>query len=454
MDAALIAKVLVLRALFRRRERWSRQRLERHQTAALRELRDHAWRHSPFYRRFHRGLTDRPLEELPVLTKAMLMEHFDELVTDRAVRLAEAEAHATGPRGDERFLGRYEVSLTSGTTGRRGVFLAGPAEWATILASYIRANDWAGLKAGPLHPLRLTVVSSTASWHQSARFGASLRSPFVQVTRFDATRPLSEIVSGLEAARPRSLVAYASMARVLAEEQLAGRLHIAPRAVMCASEVLTDEARQRIEQAWGVKPFNVYAATETAGLASECERHSGLHLYEDLVITEVVDEDNRPVPPGTYGARVLVTVLFSRTQPLIRYEMSDSVCLSVEPCGCGRPFALLAGIQGREEDVLHLADGRGGTVAIPPNVFHRVLEPLPVRAWQVRHEPDGLVVLVTGPGAGFDASSLVERLQRALMEQGARAPAVRVERVSSIARTGVGKARLIQALREPSRPAG
>ena len=50
-----------------------------------------------------------------------------------------------------------------------------------------------------------------------------------------------------------------------------------------------------------------------------------MHLFEDLVITEVVDADNQPVPPGEYGAKVLVTVLFSRTLPLIRYEMSDSL---------------------------------------------------------------------------------------------------------------------------------
>ena len=56
-----------------------------------------------------------------------------------------------------------------------------------------------------------------------------------------------------------------------------------------------------------------------------------MHLFEDLVITEVVDADNRPVPPGQYGAKVLVTVLFSRTLPLIRYEMSDSLQLARRP---------------------------------------------------------------------------------------------------------------------------
>jgi hypothetical protein len=57
--------------------------------------------------------------------------------------------------------------------------------------------------------------------------------------------------------------------------------------------------RRRVEQAWGRLPFDVYAATETAGITAEWQVHSGLHLFEDLVVTEVVDGDHRPVPPAS-----------------------------------------------------------------------------------------------------------------------------------------------------------
>jgi phenylacetate-coenzyme A ligase PaaK-like adenylate-forming protein len=128
---------------------------------------------------------------------------------------------------------------------------------------------------------------------------------------------------------------------------------------MCSSEVLTAESRLRIHRAFGVEPFNVYAATEPAGIAAEGERHR-LHLFEDLVITEIVDDRSRPVPVGVVGAKVLVTVLFSRTQPLIRYEMSDTLILSDRNCDGGRGFALVDSIQGRIEEVLALPppDGR------------------------------------------------------------------------------------------------
>ena len=116
----------------------------------------------------------------------------------------------------------------------------------------------------------------------------------------------------LNAWQPEILVAYASMARLLADEQRQGRLAIHPRLIFTSSEVLTEESRRRMEAGGGRRVFNEDAATETGGLAAECVHHQGLHLFEDLAILEVVDQDNQPVPPGVYGARVLLTGLFNR----------------------------------------------------------------------------------------------------------------------------------------------
>lgn len=361
MNTRIIFKVLRLRRQLRRRDRWTRGQLEEHQAHALRLLREHAYARSPFYRRFHSGLTDSPPQELPVLTKALVMEHFDELVTALSVRLADVEAHVAALRGNERFRGRYWVASTSGSTGRRGLFLWDFAEWTTVLASYNRSFDWAGSRAGLTHRTKMAVVSSTVPWHQSARVGASVQSTWVPTLRLDSGDLLESIVERLNGWQPEVLAAYASIIGLLAEEQLAGRLDISPGFVFSASEVLRDRARRQDGAAWSKKPFDVYAATETAGIASECELHRGMHLFEDLVITEVVDENNRPVPPGEYGEKVLVTVLFSRTLPLIRYEMSDSVRPAASPyCPCGRPFVLIDGVQGRVEDVLRFPATSGG----------------------------------------------------------------------------------------------
>jgi phenylacetate-coenzyme A ligase PaaK-like adenylate-forming protein len=154
MDTAMIARVLWLRLMLRRRERWSRAQLEDYQQRELAGLRRHAASRSPFYQRFHQGLQDRPLAELPVLTKATLLDHFDEIATDPTLRLDDLEAYLAGLAGDERFAGRYWVSSTSGSSGRKSIIPSDAYEWAMILASYARANQWAGINASLLHPDR------------------------------------------------------------------------------------------------------------------------------------------------------------------------------------------------------------------------------------------------------------------------------------------------------------
>lgn len=138
MDLGLVASYLVLRRQLRSRERWSSERLRDHQRDALLELRAHAMARSPFYQRFHAGLGARPLADLPVLTKRELMTSFDDVVSDRDIRLADVEAHLGQIVGDVRFRGRYRVVSTSGTTGLRGIFLSDPTEWAHVIASYGR----------------------------------------------------------------------------------------------------------------------------------------------------------------------------------------------------------------------------------------------------------------------------------------------------------------------------
>jgi phenylacetate-CoA ligase len=81
----------------------------------------------------------------------------------------------------------------------------------------------------------------------------------VPTLRIDSGDPLESIVERLNGFRPKVLVAYASMAHLLAEEQLAGRLRISPGFVFGSSEVFTERARRRVERAWGRKPFEVYA---------------------------------------------------------------------------------------------------------------------------------------------------------------------------------------------------
>lgn len=264
------------------------------------------------------------------------------------------------------------------------------------------------------------------------------------MARFDAADPLETLTRRLNDLQPRSVLTYPSVGRALAREQLEGRLAIAPRLVFTGSEVLTPAVRSLMERAWGRgRIFDYYGATETGTIASECDRHR-LHLAEDLLMVEGVDRQNRPVAPGIVTEKLLVTVLFRRTQPLIRYELSDRVVFSADACDCGLPWRVLERVEGRDEEVLRLPAAAGGIREVHPVVFEGILDILPVAGWQVTSDGKELTVLLAGAD-GIDPETVREKIQDDLITRGVASVPVIVRRVPELTRTATGKAAHVRA---------
>ena len=434
-----------------RSSRWPEAQLRRRQAEALAGLRGFALERSPFYRAFHRGLDGRPLEALPILDKATLMAEFDRVVTDPAIRLAEVEQHLAQnvPAGWHLglYLGRYTALSTSGSTGLRGVFLFDQREWIGALAAIARPLRWADAPP-PWRRPRAALIASSAPWHYSAQVGRGLASPLLPSLRLDAGLPLAAIVEQLNAWQPVALAVYPSILLQLADEQCAGRLHIAPQHIGTSAERLLAATRERVREAWGIPVFDTYGATEYAPIASEC-REGHLHLLEDRAIVEVVDARGRAVPPGEAGARLLLTVLDRRTQPLIRYEISDGLRERPGSCACGRPFRMLERIEGRIEESLRFDARTGGCpVDIHPNRVHALLETVPATGWQLIQEADGaLRVGLTGVRRDGIERALHADLAHMLADAGAAVPVIDVQWVEALERGASGKAPLIVSRR-------
>jgi phenylacetate-coenzyme A ligase PaaK-like adenylate-forming protein len=442
MDMALAIRLLWRDTAARARERWTAERIAQYQAARLRRLRDFAVDRSPFYRAFHAGRSDAPLCELPVLTKRVLMQSFDEIVTDRGIRLADVRAHVAGDTAETFFRGRYVVCATSGTSGQPGIFLYDRDEWASVLASFSRANRMTGLHADLLHPLRIAMVGSAKRFHQSNAVAATLDSDWFPSLRLSATDPIADICRSLTAWRPELLITYAALSGMLAEEQLAGRLDVAPRAVMCVAESLTATVRARVRQAWGSEPFENYASTESACMAAECGRHDGLHLFDDFLVVEVVDEGNRPVPPGTMGAKVLVSVLATRTIPLIRYEIDDAAMLADGACSCGLAFRRLTRIGGRIAETLQIPRTDGSIASLHPTLLEEAIGLTDVRCWQALRRTDGLHVLLLAPVSTDTRRQVEASLRRLATDLGIVIP-LHVDVVDDITRAPSGKMLLV-----------
>lgn len=376
------------------------------------------------------------------------MRSWDDIVTDRSLHLKDIERFLDTIEQFGPYRTGHYAFATGGTTGRKGVFVYSQDEFLTIFALTARATAWMGVHPSWRTRPRAAVVQSHAAWHVAGAAQA-IKVPFMKTLVLDSLEPMEQLVRQLNTFQPHMLGKYAGHIHLLAEEQLKGRLHISPKTVTTTAETLKKEGRTAIEQAWGVKPFEVYGATETAVAASECERHNGLHIYDDTVIREMVDRDNQPVPPGTYGNKVLATVLWRRSIPLIRYELSDHPRLAAHPCACGRPFPLIEEIQGREEQVIRLPAHHGGEVVIEPDFFFDSMVRLPVEGWQVAQErEDAITFFILGRQPAFKEEEFLAQMREALAKQGAKPPSLKVEYIQELRRTKIGKIITIEACKE------
>jgi phenylacetate-coenzyme A ligase PaaK-like adenylate-forming protein len=431
------------------RDRWSREQLVEYQCARLRDLIEDAVGRSPYYREaLGADAADRPLESLPTLPKSLMMEQFDRIVTDPRVRMAELEPFLAEANAGALYLDEHRVFSTSGTSGVPGLFLYSQAEFAEWVSIFIRSFARLGMTG----ETRIVGIGAPSALHLSQQVIAAMQAGRTGAPRVSVTTPLDELVDALNDYQPEVFGGYPSMIALLAEEQLQGRLAVTPRVVLTSSEVLTEDAAARIEAAW-TKPVQGYFTTEVGVVAADSPEHVGMHVCEEAIV-EVVDDDNRPVPPGTLGSRVLLTNLVNRTQPLIRYELSDAVELASGPDPSGRPFDRIVRIDGRSDDVLRLPAKGGGTVAVHP---YRIRAPfvqlLDVLQYQVVQREQGLVVRIV-PRAGSE-EGLEERVRGAMCAALADAGAaswIRVELVAAIEREPghAAKVKLVVSEVEPA----
>ena len=129
------------------REQQPRAQLAQHQQRRLETVVRHAAAHSPFYRRWLAetgALGNQPIDlaHLPILSRPLLMEHFDELVCDPRLRRDELLDWVGQMTRDQLYLDRYRVLLTSGSSGRPGLFVYDAGGWRSIAAGFVRTANW------------------------------------------------------------------------------------------------------------------------------------------------------------------------------------------------------------------------------------------------------------------------------------------------------------------------
>lgn len=152
------------------------------------------------------------------------------------------------------------------------------------------------------------------------------------------------------------------------------RRDLALRRAFVGAEPHTEETRKKIQESLGIEVYNSYGLSEMngPGVAFECVHKTGMHLWEDHYIIEILDpQTSEPLPEGCTGELVLTT-LTREAMPLIRYRTRDLTSIIPGQCPCGRTHRRINRITGRTDDMLIV---RG--VNIYPQQIERVLMAMP-----------------------------------------------------------------------------
>jgi phenylacetate-coenzyme A ligase PaaK-like adenylate-forming protein len=240
-----------------------------------------------------------------------------------------------------------EVRHTSGSTGAPFVFVKDTemsawmdaAMWAVYAWHGIgpgdrRARFW-GRPASPLARLKRGAADRLSNQRRFSAFDLSdvaVRRFFRQMYRFGPTHAYGYPTV------MREFVARCRMAG------LDGRC-LGIRVVISTGELLTPDAREEIGRFFDAAVFNEYGCTESGVLAFECPQHS-LHVVPVAVHVEVVDGGGGTAGSGIPG-EVVLSDLYGRTAPLLRYRLHDQAVLVDAPCGCGLDLPVLSVQRGR-----------------------------------------------------------------------------------------------------------
>ncbi|MGB8658228.1 MAG: hypothetical protein WCE90_10665 [Candidatus Zixiibacteriota bacterium] len=352
-------------------EKMTAQQIRLLQEKRLKDLLKHVSQKSRFYKRYYQeqGITidkvDRiSLQDLPLINKKIMMEHYDDFVCDPVLKREDLEKFISDPsnRG-KKYRNSYHVIHTSGSTGTIGLFVYGADDWDWLRAMVLTRVS--KTKVNFLKKTKLAYIGATDGHYAGISLAQGAPSLFMNLLPLSVNSPLQELNQKINKFQPHVLSGYASGVYLLAGEQIKGSIDIKPKRIICAADPLTSQMRDTIKTAFGVEPVNFYAASESVVLAAECDDYQGFHLFDDWHCFEIVDENFKYVNPGQPG-RVLFTNLYNYTQPLIRYQLDDEIILDDKPCQCGCPFPVIKTIAGRQEEFLWFEKDDGKKEYIHP----------------------------------------------------------------------------------------
>ncbi len=384
---------------------WPENRIVAYQRSQLSQLLRFAFEKVPFYRDRLKPVM-RPggeidwsrWNEIPILKRQDLIDHRESMLAPEV-----PPGHAI-----------WSDHEGSGTTGKPVTTRHNMLTHVASMAAFYRANEWHKINYGgvflqwigelPLDkadPLGDRRGPWGPEWHAESKAGmfidASVAFPPEQVVRMIVERRVNYL-SG----RPLAMQALA-----LAAERMGVQHKI--DSVFGFGTAASEEMREDCLRVFGAEIISLYASKEVYNIAHQCPLCKNQHVNSELLLLEVVDDDDRPLPSNSTG-RAIVTSFFNTAQPFIRYDLGDRIIMA-ETQTCGRMLPAIRQVVGRSAHLFRFPNGRKIAPNLGPDARARVRKLAGAAKYQIAQTATGTIELryvSDGSGREPDFNGLTE----------------------------------------------
>ncbi len=341
---------------------WDVEKIKEYQFRKLKKILIEAYEGVPYYKKHFDEICFNPkinfrslkdLELIPILSKSTVKSNIKDFE-------------------NKKYLKNSILFRTSGSTGHPLEVMVYFKQWILEQGVILRHWKWGGYSfRDPLAMVRSFVPpNETKLWHTNVISNFTYFSPF-HLNDENMARYLDVMIEKKIVVLRGYPSSIASLANFVFRTG-----HNIPKIklILTASEVLTDHERLVIEKAFKAKVSNHYGLAEQIVMMGDCDKHEGMHNYDEYGYLELLDTDIPNIK------RIIGTNLHNLTTPLIRYDTGDLAILADNSCSCGRTLPIVKNIIGRKDAVIKTADG----FEIPTINFYTMLEHFQeIERWQM-----------------------------------------------------------------------
>jgi phenylacetate-CoA ligase len=405
---------------------WDAEKFQTWQIEKTREAISYAFAHVPYYAARYgaagfKGTLQswEDFSRLPLLYKEDIRRSGDDLISREFRRKDLVEAR------------------TGGSTGTALTLYFDRRCQEMRNAAAMRSDQWAGWDVG----MRVAAIwgNPPVADTLKKKLRNMLLDRVIYLDTMDINqRSVQDFVTKWRRTEPKIIFGHSHSIYILAKylEELSVR-DLRPKGIVSTSMMLLAPERRFIEKAFGCAVTDRYGCEEVGLIASECERHKGLHLNLDHVVVEFLREDGSSAKPGE-DANIVVTDLINRGMPLIRYCLGDRGVPSDRTCACGRGQPLMERITGRQADFLKRPDG---SLVAGVSLVERTLTAIPgIEQMQLVQNKLHRITVKLVKGGEFGEKS-EKALRRELHSVFGEAVAIEIQAVPALDQTGAGKYR-------------